>query len=121
MAFERDSALLWLPGTFALEVLAWEVGSRVGMAIVDPAWEELGRSIQVESLTWGLAGAVVVLFALFMALSRGRSTCQISSMQFVGVLALVGYWIGASMVATAAVVMLSTVGAAVLGHRCEPE
>ena len=117
MAAEREGALFYLPAAFALEVLAWEVGSRVGLAIVDPSWEELGRSIQVERITWGLGGAVIVLFALLMVFSKGRSWTGVSMVQFVGMLALVAYWIGASVVASGAVVMLATVASVVLSHR----
>ncbi len=117
MSTERDGALFWLPGAFALEVLAWEVGSRMGLGIADPTWEELGRSIDIERITWGLGGAIVVLFALFMALSNRRRTAQISFVQLIGVLALAAYWIGASMLASGAVVMLATVAAVVLSHR----
>lgn len=113
----REAALFWLPGAFAVEVIAWEVGSRMGLSIVDPTWEELGRSVQVERLTWGLAGAVVVLFALFLLLSRRRSTGQVSCIQLVGMLALVAYWIGASVVASGAAVMLAAVASTVLSRR----
>ncbi len=113
----RETPLFWLPGAFALEVLAWEVGSRMGLSIVDPTWEELGRSIQIERLTWGLGGAVVVVFALFLLLSRKRSTAQISCLQLGGILALVAYWIGASVVVSGAVVMLAAVASAVLSRR----
>jgi len=117
VATERESVLLWLPATFVLEVLAWEVGSRLGLGIVDPTWEELGRSINVELITWGLGGAVVVLFAAFMLLLEGRSKTVVSSVQLLGVLALAAYWIGASVVASGSVVTLATVATAVLSRR----
>ncbi len=121
MAAERESVLLWLPGTFVLEVLAWEVGSRMGLGFADPTWEEFGRSINIELVTWGLGGAVVVLFAVFMALFKGGSKAELSAIQLVGILALVAYWIGASVVASGAVVALATVASAVLSHRSPAE
>ncbi len=111
----REVTLFWLPGAFAVEVLAWEVGSRMGLANVDPTWVELGRSIQVERLTWGLGAAVVVLFVLFRVLSRKR-TAGVSCIQLVGLLALVAYWIGASVVASGVVVMLAAVASTVLSR-----
>ena len=117
MAAERESVLLWLPATFVLEVLAWEVGSRMGLGIADPTWEEFGRSVDIERITWGLGGAVVVLFAVFMLLFKGRYKAEVSSVQLVGILALVAYWIGASVVACGVVVALATVATAALSRR----
>ncbi|MCR9159315.1 MAG: hypothetical protein ACE37F_08640 [Nannocystaceae bacterium] len=117
MAFERESAVLWLPGAFALEVIAWEVGSRLGLAIVDPSWEELGRSIQVEQIVWGIGAAVIVLSGLFLLFSRERSTLQLSLIQLLGVLAMACYWIGASVLTAGAVVIVATLCAWLLSRR----
>ncbi len=117
MAAERASTALWLPITFVLEVAAWEIGSRLELAIVDPTWEEFGRSIGVERITWGLGGTCVVLFALFILVSRRRSTLQVSMVQLPGVLAMGCYWIGASVLASGAVVVGSALAAWVLGTR----
>ena len=117
MALERDSSLLWLPGAFVAEVVAWEAGSRLGLAIVDPTWEEFGRSIQVERVAWGLGGAVFVAFAVFMALSRQRSTVQLSIVQLLGISAMACYWVGASLFATGAVVLAATLACWILERR----
>ncbi|MBV1858299.1 MAG: hypothetical protein KUG77_07795 [Nannocystaceae bacterium] len=117
MATERESAVLWLPGAFVLEVLAWEVGSRLGLAMVDPGWEEFGRNIQVERITWGLGGAVLVLLAAFLVLCKGGSKTAVSCVQLLGILALAAYWVGASVLASGAVVALATIAAVVLGRR----
>lgn len=117
MPSQRESAVLWLPGAFALEVIAWEAGSRLGLAIVDPTWEEFGRSIQVETIVWGIGGAVVVLTGLFLLLTRGRSTLQLSLVQLLGVLAMACYWIGASALTSGAVVVVATLSAWLLSRR----
>ncbi len=93
----------------------------MGLGFADPTWEEFGRSINIELVTWGLGGAVVVLFAVFMALFKGGSKAELSAIQLVGILALVAYWIGASVVASGAVVALATVASAVLSHRSPAE
>lgn len=121
VAFERESALLWLPGSFIVEVVAWEVGSRLGLAFADPSWEEFGRTVDIETITWGLAVAVVVLLVLFRLVTGHRSTPQLSVVQLLGVLALAAYWIGASVVASGAVVVLATLAAWILSSRREPE
>ena len=117
MTSERESTLLWLPGAFVAEVVAWEVGSRLGLAIVDPTWEELGRSIQVERLTWGLGAVVVAAFVLFMLISRKRSTVQVSVVQLLGILAMACYWVGASVYSSGGVVLIATLAAWMLGRR----
>ncbi len=120
MAAERESAVLWLPITFGIEVAAWEVGSRLQLGFSDPAWEEFGRSISVERVTWALGGALVVLFVLSMVVSRRGSTFQVSLVQLPGVLALGCYWVGASVVSSGAVVIGSALAAWVLGTRARP-
>lgn len=102
-----------------LEVIAWEAGSRLGLAIVDPTWEEFGRSIQVETIVWGIGAAVVVLTGLFLLASRRRNTLQLSLVQLLGVLALVCYWIGASALSSGAVVVVATLGAWLLSRRAD--
>jgi hypothetical protein len=119
MASERTAAVLWLPGAFIVEVLAWEVGSRLELAFVDPAWEEFGRTIEVERIAYGLGAAVVVLAALFLLISRRRSTLQISLVQLLGVLGMACYWIGTSLLVSGAVVMVATGAAWVLSARSE--
>ncbi len=120
MAFDRGSALLWLPAAFVAEVAAWEVGSRLELAIVDPTWEEFGRTIEVERIAYGLVAAVVVLAAASLLLSRTRSTAQVSLVQLLGIFGLVCYWIGASVFSSAAVVLAATVASWVLSRRGEP-
>ena len=117
MTSERESTLLWLPAAFVAEVVAWEAGSRLGLAIVDPTWEEFGRSILVERITWGLGAAVLVAFVSFMLSSRKRSTLQLSVVQLLGVLAMACYWIGASVFASGGVVLTATLAAWILGRR----
>lgn len=117
LAFERESAVLWLPGAFALEVLAWEAGSRLGLAIVDPTWEELGRSIQVETIVWSIGGAVVLFSGLFLLITRERSSLQLSLIQLLGVLAMVCYWIGASALTSGVVVVVATLSSWLLSRR----
>lgn len=119
MGTDSERALLWLPGSFLIEVLAWEIGSRMGWGIVDSTWEELGRSIHIERITWGLGGAVVVLFAVFMLLFKGHHKTEVSCVQLVGILGLVAYWIGASVLASGTVVVLATVAAVILSGRRE--
>ena len=115
---ERESTtLLWLPGAFLAEVVAWEVGSRLGLSIVDPMWEEFGRSIQVEQITWGLGVVVMAAFVLFMLISRQHSTLQLSLVQLLGVLAMACYWVGASIYASGGVVLTATLAAWILGQR----
>jgi hypothetical protein len=114
---ERWSTYLWLPMTFLVEVAAWEIGSRMELAFVDPSWEAFGREIEVERVAWILGGIAALLFLLFMVLSRRRHTIQVSLVQLVGVLALACYWVGASVVASGAVVLVSTLGAWIIGHR----
>lgn len=113
----QRTALLWLPSAFALEVAAWEVDSRLGLAIVDPTWEEFGRSIGVERIVWVLGASAVVLTVLFSVVSRRRVVAQQSLVQLAGVLAMAGYWIGASVYASGAVVVLATLGAWWLARR----
>lgn len=117
MGDERQWALLWLPGAFALEVLAWEADSRLELGLSDPTWAEFGAMIGVEQITWGLGAAVVVLFVVFMIASRHRSTLQLSLVQLLGILALACYWIGAWVVSSGMVVALSTIAAWILGTR----
>lgn|GEM_PF-2485152 len=117
MGSERESALLWLPGAFLLEVAAWELDTRLGLGLSDPTWEEFGRSIQVERIAWGLAAAIVVLAALFLIVSRQRSTLQVSLVQLLGVLALAAYWVGASVFASGAAVTLCTLASWMLSTR----
>ncbi len=117
MTEERASAGFWLPVTFGLEVAAWEIGSRLGLGFADPTWEEFGRSIDVERITWILGGTTAALFVLFMVTSRRRITAMVSVVQLPGVLALACYWVGASVLSSGAVVILSTLAAWVLGSR----
>lgn len=109
--------MLWLPGAFALEVIAWELDSRLGLGISDPTWEAFGQSIQVEQIVWGLGGAVVVLGGLFLLVSSRKSTWQLSVIQLLGVLAMACYWIGASALSSGAVVVVATLVAWILGRR----
>jgi hypothetical protein len=108
---------LWLPVTFVVEVAAWEIGSRLEISLVDPSWEAFGRLIDVERVAWILGGAAALLFGAFMLLARRHSTAQVSLVQLVGVLALACYWIGASIVASGAAVLVSTLAAWILGRR----
>jgi hypothetical protein len=117
MSPERNGVVWYLPIAFVIEVGAWEVGSRLGLAFADPTWEEFGRLIGVQRWTWVLAGAVAVLFAVFGLLSRRRSILKVSMVQLAGLRALVAYWIGASMLASAVVVGISTVAIWVLDTR----
>ncbi|MGH1341036.1 MAG: hypothetical protein ACRBN8_05765 [Nannocystales bacterium] len=119
MANERATSLQWLPATFVLEVVAWEVGSRLDLAMLDPSWEELGRSIDVERITWGLGCAATVLFVLFMVLPTRWSKGGVSCVQLLGVLGLGAYWIGASVVASGAVVVVASVAAFLLSGRTD--
>lgn len=114
---DRGGALLWLPGTFILEVLAWEAGSRLGLGFADPTWEEFGRSIEIEQVVWGLGALAVLLTVVFSVATRRRSTPQMSIIQLLGVLAMAGYWIGASVYASGAVVVLATLCAWLLSRR----
>jgi hypothetical protein len=93
----------------------------MGLAFADPSWEEFGRTIEIERITWGLAIAVGVLLALFWMLTRHRSAGQLSLIQLLGVLALATYWIGASVLASATVVVLATLAAWILSSRREVE
>lgn len=115
---DRKEVLLWLPSAFALEVAAWEIGSRLGLAVADPSWDEFGRLIGVERITWGLAcasAAVLVLCLLFG--SRRRTTPQLSLVQLPGLLTLACYWVGASLAASAVSIAASTLAALVIVRR----
>jgi hypothetical protein len=120
MVNERWWMFLWLPATFIVEVAAWEIGSRLEMSLVEPSWEEFGRLIDVERVAWILCGVSALLFGAFMLLARRRNTAHVSLVQLGGVLALACYWIGASIVASGAAVLVSTVAALILGHRKRP-
>lgn len=117
MAGERGIAYLWLPLTFVVEVVAWEVGSRLELALVDPTWEELGRTIDVEQIAWLLGSGALLVFALFASVTRHHRMLQVSIVQLAGVLALACYWVGASVLASGTAVGLSSIAAWLLGRR----
>jgi hypothetical protein len=116
MVLER-AVYWWLPVTFVLEVAAWEVGSRMEVAIVDPAWLEFGEVIHVERVMWILGAVVVALCGLFLLVTDRRHRWPISLVQLVGILALAGYWVGASTLASGVVVGLVTVATVLLGWQ----
>lgn len=117
MVLER-AVYWWLPTTFALEVAAWEIGSRMELALVDPTWLEFGTTIQVERVMWILGGAIVLLSALVLIFARRSRPTHISLVQLAGVLALAGYWVGASTLASGVVIALATVATVILSrHR----
>jgi len=115
---DRKEVLLWLPSAFAFEVAAWEIGSRLGLGIADPSWDEFGRLIGVERVTWGLAGASAVVLVLCLLLgSRRRTTTQLSLVQLPGLLTLACYWVGASLFASAVAIAASTFASLVIIRR----
>jgi uncharacterized membrane protein YbhN (UPF0104 family) len=107
----------WLPATFVLEVAAWEIGSRMELAIVDPTWLEFGEVIHVERSSWIIGAIVVALCALFLIASDRPRKWHISIVQLFGILALAGYWVGASTWVSGVVVGLVTAATVILGRR----
>ena len=111
MGTERESALLWLPGAFLLEVAAWELDTRLRLGLSDPTWEEFGRSIQVERIAWGLAAAIVVLSLGARLIRAGSAKVHVLMLQLLGTMGLLAFWVGGSAFGCGAVVVLSTLGA----------
>ena len=109
----------WLPAAFAVEVVLWEASSRLGLAFVDPTWEEFGRLVHIELFTWIVGAVVALLLAAFGLATTYRSTAQISLVQIGGVLGLSAYWVGASLVSAGAVVAIATLATWVLVRRPE--
>jgi hypothetical protein len=116
---------VWLvPGLFATEVLVWEGGSRIGLAdaLTTPGTDELAALFDLSLVPPALAGMLVLALVLVFAFGLHRRNVRVSMsmMQLPGLLATAGYWVGVSLVWSAAVVAGSTLCAWIVAHTGSP-
>lgn len=111
-----DSLPFWLPTTFVLEVLGWEIGSRVGLVSADSDWVEFGRFLHVEQASWALAGLSAALL-LLVGVTPLRGSGAVGFVQVLGVVGLFFYWVGSAALPVGLTILACTFATMVLQSR----